>query len=69
MRKGHRSGTRCWVKQQSRHHKNAETAHADLAGSGGEWGTPDVGCGKLISREREGVSASCLLKSVEGILL
>ena len=30
-------------------------------------GTPRSGCGKLISKEGEGVSVCCLLKSAEGI--
>ena len=70
MRTVQRSTTQSWVKVHNRHHKNAEKnpcSHADVACCGGvtAWDIQDVGCGKLISKEGEGVSVCCLLKSVE----
>ena len=69
VRARQRPGTRLLGETAPQQRRDSLCSHADVAGCGGdtERDIRDVGCGKLISKESEGVSASCLLKSAEGI--
>ena len=68
-RTGHRQGARRQARAEAppKKHRDKPGSH-NLVGGGGEtaWGIPKVGCGKLISKESEGVSTRCRSELVDG---